>query len=128
MYKQAMKTFNLDEVLQSEGGLPVDGNRTGKFWEMEPFEGGSSWIGKWQGESPWERHSRGDEFLHVLKGQVEVVILTPSGKISKSIPQGHIFVVPKNHWHKQIARSEVIVLGATPGATDVSDEEPKNIL
>lgn len=119
-----MKSYSLNEVLQSPGGQPVDGNRAGKFWDMGSYEGGSTWVGKWQGESPWERHVQGDEFLHVLKGDVEVVVLTSSGKISKNVREGNIFVVPKNHWHKQIARSEVIVLGATPGVTDVSEAEP----
>jgi mannose-6-phosphate isomerase-like protein (cupin superfamily) len=119
-----MKSFSLLEALESQNGQPVDGDRTGSFWDMLPFEGGSTWVGKWQGESPWERHSKGDEFLHVLKGQVEVVVITSKGKLSVVVPEGSIYVVPKNHWHKQIAKAEVIVIGATPGTTDSSDEEP----
>lgn len=121
-----MKAYSLDEALKTSNGQPVDGDRTGHFWEMAPFEGGSTWIGKWQGQSPWERHAQGDEFLHVLKGEVEVVILSNDGKTSKRVSQGNIFVVPKNHWHKQIARSEVVVLGATPGNTDISMAEPSS--
>ncbi len=120
-----MKSFSLNEALKSNKGLPVDGNRSGSFWDLLPFEGGSTWVGKWQGESPWEKHSKGDEFLHVIKGQVEVVVITETGKKSSIVSEGSIFVVPKNHWHKQIAKNEVIVLGATPGITDSSDEEPK---
>jgi quercetin dioxygenase-like cupin family protein len=119
-----MKSFSLNEALNSTHGEPVDGNRTGAFWDLLPFEGGSTWVGQWQGESPWERHSHGDEFLHVLKGQVEVVVLTSTGKVSTQISEGSIFVVPKNLWHKQIAKLEATVLGATPGLTDSSDEEP----
>ncbi len=119
-----MKSFSLADALTSQNGQPLDGDRKGSFWEMLPYEGGSSWIGKWQGESPWERHSKGDEFLHVLKGQVEVVMITSTGKSSVLVPEGSIFVVPKNHWHKQIAKNEVVVLGATPGMTDSLDIEP----
>lgn len=119
-----MKAHSLNEVLKSTGGQSVNGNRNGSFWEMEPFDGGSTWVGKWQGESPWERHAKGDEFLHVLQGEVEIVVLSSNRKVSNLVPQGSIFVVPKNHWHKQIARSEVIVLGATPGITDHSEIEP----
>lgn len=93
---------------------------------MLPFEGGSTWVGKWEGESPWEKHSQGDEFLHVIKGQVEVIVITATGKSSFLVSEGSVFVVPKNHWHKQIAKQEVIVLGTTPGITDSSDEEPGN--
>jgi quercetin dioxygenase-like cupin family protein len=120
-----MKSSNLIEALSSQNGQPMDGNRQGSFWEMLPFEGGSAWVGKWQGESPWEKHSKGDEFLHVIKGQVEVVVITSSGKISSIVSEGSVFVVPKNHWHKQIAKSECIVLGATPGITDSVDLEPR---
>jgi mannose-6-phosphate isomerase-like protein (cupin superfamily) len=120
-----MKSYNFNEVINTQNGQPVDGDRKGSFWEMLPFEGGSAWVGKWHGESPWEKHSKGDEFLHVIEGHVEVVIITATGKVSASISEGSIFVVPKNHWHKQIARNEVIVLGATPGLTDSLDEEPK---
>lgn len=120
-----MKSVSLNEALGSKNGHPVDGNRTGSFWEMQPFEGGSTWVGQWQGEFPWERHSKGDEFLHVLKGQVEVVVITSKGKESVLVSEGSVFVVPRNHWHKQVAKMEVVVLGATPGITDISDEEPK---
>lgn len=120
-----MKSYSLNEALGSKNGHPVDGNRIGAFWDMIPFEGGSTWVGKWQGESPWEKHAKGDEFLHVIKGEVEVVVITSKGKSSVTVPEGSIFVVPKNHWHKQIAKMESIVLGATPGATDSSDIEPK---
>jgi quercetin dioxygenase-like cupin family protein len=123
-----MKSYDLSKALSPEQNdyarSTVDGDRTGHFWDLAPFEGGGSWIGKWQGESPWERHARGDEFIHVLKGHVDVALITADGKKIVSVPEGHIFVVPKNHWHKQIAREEAIVLGATPGITDHSDSEP----
>lgn len=119
-----MRSYNLSEVLKSRNAQPLDGNRQGSFWEMQPFEGGSSWISKWQGESPWEKHSKGDEFLHVLKGQVEVVLITSTGKVSALVPERSIFVVPKDHWHKQLAQAEVVVLGATPGVTESSEIEP----
>jgi len=119
-----MKSHQLDEILRTKPDTPVENGREGGFWRMEPFDGGSTWVGKWSGESPWERHTKGDEFLHVLKGEVEVIVLTQAGKKSFSVAEGNIFVVPKDHWHKQRAKSEVIVLGATPGVTDHSDKEP----
>ena len=121
-----MKAFNLDKILRSPSAHQVSGVRSGHFWDLADFDGGSSWIGKWSGESPWERHASGDEFIHVLKGTVEVVLIMPGGKESVLVSEGSICVVPKNHWHKQIAKSEVVVLGATPGVTDHSDSEPTN--
>jgi quercetin dioxygenase-like cupin family protein len=119
-----MQSYDLEKILQSKSEMPVDGTRSGHFWEMNPFEGGTTWVGKWSGESPWEKHAAGDEFIHVLKGTVEIEIITEDGKKSVVVPEGSIFVVPKDHWHKQIAWGEVTVLGATPGVTDHSDVEP----
>lgn len=119
-----MKSYNLDKVLLTKSDHEVSGSRKGHFWDMEPFDGGATWIGRWSGESPWEKHSKGDEFIHVLKGEVEVVLITATGKKSVFVPEGNIFVVPKNLWHKQVAQFEVVVLGATPGITDHSDNEP----
>ena len=89
--------------------------------------GGSSWIGKWIGESPWEKHAKGDEFIHVLKGTVEILMITSEGKKSVFVPEGNVFVVPMGHWHQQRAQSEVVVLGATPGVTDHSEAEAQSL-
>jgi uncharacterized cupin superfamily protein len=119
-----MKPYDLVKILKSSPNHEVSGARSGHFWDMASFHGGSSWIGKWVGKSPWERHAKGDEFIHVLKGTVEVVIITSSGKKSVLVPEGNVFVVPKDHWHQQRALAEVVILGATPGVTDHSDSEP----
>ena len=119
-----MKSYDLDKVLQSRADHEVSGSRKGRFWDMEPFDGGSTWIGKWIGESPWEKHVKGDEFIHVLRGEVEIILITSDGKKSVFVSEGSIFVVPADHWHQQRARSEVIILGATPGVTDHSETDP----
>jgi mannose-6-phosphate isomerase-like protein (cupin superfamily) len=119
-----MKAHELNLLLDSRATSEVTGSRRGQFWDIDPFDGGSSWLMRWVGESPWERHSSGDEFIHVLKGEVEVTVLTAEGRKSTLIREGSVCVVPRNHWHKQTARSEVVVLGATPGITDESENEP----
>lgn len=120
--------YNLNEVIQTKTPADVGGNRRGHFWELAPFDGGVTWISKWVGESPWERHSKGDEFIHVLKGEVEIIVMTTTGKYSVHVAEGGVFVVPKNHWHRQVAVSQVTVLGATPGVTDHLEIDPQETL
>lgn len=120
-----MKSYDPEQELNSPKMIPVTGGRQGHFTEMAPFEGGTTWIGKWKGISPWEKHAKGDEFIHVLRGEVEIDVLTAYGRETIMVPEGNIFVVPRDHWHRQRAKSEVIVLGATPGVTEHSDVEPQ---
>ncbi len=91
---------------------------------MGAFDGGHAWIGQWVGESPWEKHAAGDEFLHVLEDTVEVTLITGTGKKTIAVSQESIFVVPKNHWHRQKTSRPVTVLGATPGETEHAEIEP----
>lgn len=117
-----LKPFEIKSALDTKTATDFSGSRSGHFWDIHAFDGGASWVGKWFGESPWEKHSKGDEFLHVFEGEVQNI--TNERKRSVIVPQGNTFVVPKNHWHRQIAKHEVRILGATPGVTDHSDMEP----
>lgn len=119
-----MNPHDLDQIRKTKPNFESVEPRQAKFWNMAEFGGGTTWIGEWVGESPWERHSGGDEFLHVLKGQVEVDVISATGKTTVTVSEGSIFVVPKNCWHRQRAKKSVTVLGATPGVTDHSDSEP----
>lgn len=115
---------NYEKVMQAEPGTEVTDGRSGYFWNLTAFNGGLTWVGKWKGHSPWEKHNDGDEFLFVASGTVEVLVKRLHGKQSVLVNEGCVFVVPKGLWHKQIAKSEVIVLGATPGVTIHSSVEP----
>jgi mannose-6-phosphate isomerase-like protein (cupin superfamily) len=93
------------------------------FWTMESFNEGQTWVGRFTGQSPWERHPDGDELLHVLEGKVEVTVLTEGGAVEQPVSAGSIFVIPRGLWHRQFARSTVLQFGATPGRTEHSTAE-----
>src|SRR6266446_1899836 len=77
--------------------------------------------------SHWERHPAGDELLHVLEGEADVVTLTDGGPVRSTVRAGSIFVCPRGLWHQVLPRSPVSMLFATPGeGTEHSDaKEPR---
>ena len=81
---------------------------------------------RFSGLTPWERHPAGDELLHVLEGQVDVVVLHEgSGETRATVAAGSVFVVPSGLWHRQHAREGVALFFATPlegGATSWADD------
>jgi uncharacterized cupin superfamily protein len=91
------------------------------FAMLAPFDRGGVFTGSFSGESPWERHTAGDELVHILKGESELIILTPDGEEILKLKGGMVTVVPKGLWHRFIAPNGVTVLTATPHPTDHSD-------
>ena len=77
--------------------------------------------------SHWERHPAGDELLHVLEGEADVVTLTDGGPVRSTVRAGSIFICPRGLWHRVLPRSPLSMLFATPGeGTEHSDaQEPR---
>ncbi len=77
--------------------------------------------------SHWERHPAGDELLHVLEGEADVVTLTEDGPVRSTVRAGSIFICPRGLWHQVLPRSPLSMLFATPGeGTEHSDaKEPR---
>lgn len=76
---------------------------------------GVSWF---SGSSHWELHAGGDELLHILDGEAEVVTMTHSGPVRTLLGSGSIFICPQGLWHRVRPRSEqVSMFFATPEGT-----------
>ena len=85
---------------------------------LAPFRDGSIFAGSFSGESPWERHRKGDELVHILDGAATLTIMTDTGPQSFAMTAGMLIVVPQGHWHRFHAPDGVTVLTATPQPTD----------
>ncbi len=83
---------------------------------VDMLNGSMLGLVRFSGETPWEIHRDGDELLHVLEGEVEVIVLTEDGPLREVLHAGSVFVVGKNSWHRQHARPTVALLFSTPTA------------
>ena len=88
------------------------------FAVLAPFRDGSIFAGSFSGETPWERHQKGDELVHILEGAATLTVMTDDGPQSFEMTAGMLIVVPQGHWHRFHAPEGVTVLSATPQPTD----------
>ena len=88
------------------------------FAVLAPFRDGSVFAGRFSGDTPWERHQKGDELVQVLDGAATLTIMTDDGPRSFDLRAGMLIVVPQGHWHRFEAPGGVTVLSATPQPTD----------
>lgn len=72
-------------------------------------------VSRFSSASHWERHPAGDELLHLLEGEADVVTLTDDGPVRSVLRAGSIFVCPRGLWHQIVPRSPLSLLSATPG-------------
>jgi quercetin dioxygenase-like cupin family protein len=72
-------------------------------------------VSRFSRDSHWERHPAGDELLHVLEGEADVVTLTDAGPVRSTVRAGSIFICPQGLWHRVLPRSPLSLLFATPG-------------
>ena len=49
------------------------------FVVLAPFRDGSIFAGSFSGETPWERHQKGDELVHILEGAATLTVMTDNG-------------------------------------------------
>jgi uncharacterized cupin superfamily protein len=83
-------------------------------WELAAFNQCMLGLTRFSGRSPWERHPDGDEFLHVLEGDVDFTILTDERPVQLTVSAGSVFVCPRGLWHRQYSKSGATLLFATP--------------
>lgn len=96
------------------------------FATLAPFGSGGVYAGSFAGESPWERHSMGDELVQILKGATRLTILAADdAEHVLDLKAGMLTVVPRGCWHRFQAPEGVTVLTATPLPTDHSATDPR---
>ena len=66
------------------------------------------------GTPPWERHTAGDELLHVLAGETHLTLLKSGGPAHLTLGAGALVIVPQGVWHRNSAPESVTVLYMTP--------------
>ena len=90
------------------------------FAMLAPYRDGGVFAGGFSGESPWERHSQGDELVHVLGGSATLTVMTDDGPRDFELRQGLVIVVPRGLWHRFESHDGVTLLTVTPHPTEHS--------
>jgi len=97
------------------------------FPRLASFNDGAIYVGRFSGQTPWERHPDADELLYVLDGAVDITLLAADGAAQVSVAAGSAFVVPRGLWHRQLARKGVTLLAAVPDNSEISEaDDPRS--
>lgn len=110
-------------VLEGTNAVRLDGGPT--FWQRlasgdESVEvARRGWLvaaftydGDWQ---QWEVHPAGDEVVHVVAGEVDLVLDLPSGPERIELRAGRTVVVPRGVWHTAVVRRPGAAIHVTFG-------------
>ena len=114
-------------VLRNRGPETTAKEAEAAFATLADFRDGGIFAGSFEGESPWERHSKGDELVQILAGAARLTILTDDGPEVLDMKAGMLTVVPQGCWHRFNAPDGVTVLTATPQPTDESSAEDPRV-
>ncbi|MGD1918868.1 MAG: cupin domain-containing protein [Pleurocapsa sp.] len=79
------------------------------FINLGDFDGGSVSLIKYAGETPWERHADGDEFLLLLDGELKVTLLEEAAT-EFLLTKGATCIIPRNVWHRSLADPQATLL------------------
>ncbi len=71
-------------------------------------------VVSFSGQTAWECHPSGDEFLYYLEGEAELTLLDGSGITRQSVRKGQAVRVAKGVWHTQRTRAPVRLMFITP--------------
>ena len=93
------------------------------FATLADLGDGGVFAGRFEGESPWERHTKGDELVHILAGETQLTLLSDAGPQVLEMTAGMLTVVPQGCWHRFHAPGGVTVLTVTRQPTDHSTAE-----
>ncbi|MBL4767203.1 MAG: hypothetical protein JKY94_05730 [Rhodobacteraceae bacterium] len=75
-----------------------DNKKKDAFASLSEYGNGAVFIAHYAGDSQWERHSAGDELVHVLEGETTLILLQDGREIANLMGQGDIMVVPQAVW------------------------------
>ena len=57
-------------------------------------------LGTFNGDAGWERHSQGDEIVHIVAGETAIQMLVDGERQTIQVSAGDLLVVPQGTWHR----------------------------
>lgn len=90
--------------------LPAEAmERFGQGWLVSEFEFSEDW-------SNWEMHPQADEFVYLLSGSAEMLLVLPEGTRRIQLEGSGAVIVPKGVWHTAKVHQPSRMLHVTMGA------------
>ena len=93
---------------------------------LSDFQNGGVYVGHYQGNSEWERHSHGDELVMVVEGETTIFLLRDGQQTAHRLQANGLIVVPQGVWHRFETPEAVKILTITPQPTDHQVEMPSD--
>jgi quercetin dioxygenase-like cupin family protein len=119
-----MHAFDNLSFLKDRSPEMPDDEAKEAFARLSDYGNGAVFIAHYAGNSQWERHSMGDELVHVLEGETTLTLLQGGHESTNLMGQGDIMVVPKAVWHRFETPKGVKLMSITPQPTDHQVERP----
>jgi uncharacterized cupin superfamily protein len=71
----------------------------------------------------WERHPDGDEFVHLITGEVDFLVDTGHHESAVHLAPGEGTIVPQGAWHRAVVHcpSKMLFITPTPARTEHRD-------
>ena len=113
-------TFLSDRSIDS-----TDDQLAGAFARLADTQMGSVFIGHYAGDSQWERHGHGDEYVAVVDGETEMTMIVDGVDVTHTMTAGQFVIVPQGTWHRFHTPVGVKVMTITPQPTDHSPTRPE---
>lgn len=95
------------------------------FAKVADSQMGATFIGHYAGDSMWERHPAGDEYVSVLDGETEMTLVVDGEYVTHTMTAGQFIIVPQGAWHRFHTPVGVKVMTITPQPTDHVRELPE---
>ncbi len=91
------------------------------------FNGQQVLISKFSKHPKWEFHPNSDEYLQVIEGILELILLTDTGAEELRLGPDCICVVPEGVWHSPIPHGSVTLLsvGSYEGTLVSNEDDPR---
>lgn len=110
-----MKTHDIQALITQLPLLALNNNPSqaeieSSFINLGLFDSGCVSLGKFSGETPWELHPDGDEFIFILDGKLIVTLLDTDNSQEIIVNQGNSCIIRRNVWHRNRADSPVTLL------------------
>ena len=105
----------------------TDDEAKDSFALLSKYRNGGIYIANYSGNSEWEKHPNGDEFVHVLEGETCLILLENKQEKVNQLVAGQIMVIPKDSWHRFESPKGVKIMTITPQPTEHRVERPVDV-